>query len=104
MPPSEEPASNTAPKQSGPRQTTGDAPGEPAAQKPPGAKSSAGKPAGSSPSRGTPSSEPPDDDGLAPTIASESDLPALEDLQGRQVGEYQLLRRLGRGGMAEVYL
>lgn len=28
----------------------------------------------------------------------------LDDLQGRQIGEFQLLRRLGRGGMAEVYL
>lgn len=26
------------------------------------------------------------------------------DLSGRQVGDYQLLRRLGRGGMADVYL
>src|SRR5262245_9671009 len=26
------------------------------------------------------------------------------DLSGRRVGDYQLLRRLGRGGMAEVYL
>ncbi len=26
------------------------------------------------------------------------------DLTGRQLGDYQLLRRLGRGGMAEVYL
>ena len=26
------------------------------------------------------------------------------DLSGRKVGDYQLLRRLGRGGMAEVYL
>jgi tRNA A-37 threonylcarbamoyl transferase component Bud32 len=26
------------------------------------------------------------------------------DLSGRQLGDYQLLRRLGRGGMAEVYL
>jgi len=26
------------------------------------------------------------------------------DLSGRQIGDYQLLRRLGRGGMAEVYL
>jgi len=26
------------------------------------------------------------------------------DMSGRQIGDYQLLRRLGRGGMAEVYL
>ena len=26
------------------------------------------------------------------------------DLTGRQLGDYQLLRRLGRGGMADVYL
>src|SRR5918996_6670172 len=26
------------------------------------------------------------------------------DLSGRRLGDYQLLRRLGRGGMAEVYL
>ena len=26
------------------------------------------------------------------------------DLSGRLVGDYQLLRRLGRGGMADVYL
>src|SRR5438046_10679770 len=26
------------------------------------------------------------------------------DLSGRRIGDYQLLRRLGRGGMAEVYL
>ena len=26
------------------------------------------------------------------------------DLAGRRLGDYQLLRRLGRGGMAEVYL
>jgi serine/threonine-protein kinase len=31
--------------------------------------------------------------------------PALEaDLSGRLIGDYQLLRRLGRGGMADVYL
>ncbi len=32
------------------------------------------------------------------------DLPADADLSGRRLGDYQLLRRLGRGGMAEVYL
>src|SRR5213596_2668421 len=26
------------------------------------------------------------------------------DLSGRRLGDYQLLRRLGRGGMADVYL
>src|SRR5437870_12295613 len=26
------------------------------------------------------------------------------DLSGRRIGDYQLLRRLGRGGMADVYL
>ena len=26
------------------------------------------------------------------------------DMSGRRIGDYQLLRRLGRGGMAEVYL
>ncbi len=26
------------------------------------------------------------------------------DLSGRQLGDYQILRRLGRGGMADVYL
>src|SRR4051812_5685721 len=30
--------------------------------------------------------------------------PAEPDLSGRRIGDYQLLRRLGRGGMAEVYL
>lgn len=29
---------------------------------------------------------------------------SLADLAGRQLGDFQLLRRLGRGGMAEVYL
>ena len=33
----------------------------------------------------------------------ESALPPL-DLTGRELGDYQLLRRLGRGGMADVYL
>ena len=31
-------------------------------------------------------------------------LPADEDLSGRQLGDFRLLRRLGRGAMAEVYL
>src|SRR5438105_10321732 len=30
--------------------------------------------------------------------------PLDQDLSGRQLGDYRLLRRLGRGGMAEVYL
>ncbi|MFC1597572.1 serine/threonine-protein kinase [Planctomycetota bacterium] len=30
--------------------------------------------------------------------------PLLADLSGRQLGDYRLLRRLGRGAMAEVYL
>ncbi|NQT15958.1 MAG: serine/threonine protein kinase [Planctomycetes bacterium] len=30
--------------------------------------------------------------------------PQLADLSGRQLGDYRLLRRLGRGAMAEVYL
>ena len=33
----------------------------------------------------------------------ENPLPTL-DLTGRQLGDYQVLRRLGRGGMADVYL
>src|SRR5687768_8317418 len=38
---------------------------------------------------------------VSPTTA----MPMLEaDLSGRRLGDYQLLRRLGRGGMAEVYL
>ncbi|MCA9197667.1 MAG: protein kinase [Planctomycetales bacterium] len=28
----------------------------------------------------------------------------IQDLTGRELGDYQILRRLGRGGMAEVYL
>jgi serine/threonine-protein kinase len=32
------------------------------------------------------------------------DAPAEPDLSGRRLGDYQMLRRLGRGGMAEVYL
>ena len=37
-----------------------------------------------------------------PTTAAEA--PAESDLSGRRLGDYQMLRRLGRGGMAEVYL
>jgi predicted Ser/Thr protein kinase len=33
-----------------------------------------------------------------------ADLASSLDLTGRKLGDYQLLRRLGRGGMAEVYL
>src|SRR6478609_9937140 len=33
-----------------------------------------------------------------------SDDRAEPDLSGRRVGDFQLLRRLGRGGMADVYL
>ncbi|MBL9122119.1 MAG: serine/threonine protein kinase [Planctomycetaceae bacterium] len=35
---------------------------------------------------------------------SQSEKPADADLSGRQLGDYRLLRRLGRGAMAEVYL
>lgn len=38
----------------------------------------------------------------SPTITSEA--PPEPDLSGRRLGDYQLLRRLGRGGMADVYL
>jgi serine/threonine-protein kinase len=34
----------------------------------------------------------------------ESSEPSMADLSGRQLGDYRLLRRLGRGAMAEVYL
>jgi serine/threonine protein kinase len=37
-----------------------------------------------------------------PTTVAEA--PAESDLSGRRLGDYQMLRRLGRGGMAEVYL
>jgi serine/threonine-protein kinase len=33
-----------------------------------------------------------------------ADSPAVADLSGRQIGEFHILRRLGRGAMAEVYL
>ena len=38
-----------------------------------------------------------------PMLTPPDDRPE-SDLSGRQVGDYQLLRRLGRGGMADVYL
>jgi serine/threonine-protein kinase len=38
-----------------------------------------------------------------PTSAATETVPEL-DLSGRQIGDYRLLRRLGRGAMAEVYL
>src|SRR6476620_7448964 len=38
-----------------------------------------------------------------PTMTPPDERPEL-DLSGRRIGDYQLLRRLGRGGMAEVYL
>jgi eukaryotic-like serine/threonine-protein kinase len=40
---------------------------------------------------------------LTPTSAATETVPDL-DLSGRQIGDYRLLRRLGRGAMAEVYL
>ena len=39
-----------------------------------------------------------------PSASNEDVKSAGADLSGRQVGDYQLLRRLGRGAMAEVYL
>lgn len=51
----------------------------------------------------TASSSKPSGNGATP--ASAGDLtPATADLTGRQLGDYLLLRRLGHGGMAEVYL
>ncbi len=39
------------------------------------------------------------------TTTGNGDKPALDlDLSGRQMGDYRLLRRLGRGAMADVYL
>ncbi|MDX1947592.1 MAG: protein kinase [Pirellulaceae bacterium] len=38
------------------------------------------------------------------TPAKPPDSPAESDFAGRRLGDYQILRRLGRGGMAEVYL
>ena len=40
------------------------------------------------------------DDGVKPPTAADSQF----DLSGRQLGDYRLLRRLGRGAMADVYL
>ena len=37
----------------------------------------------------------------APTSDSSAD---TQDLSGQRLGDYQLLHRLGRGGMADVYL
>src|SRR3954467_15501335 len=37
------------------------------------------------------------------TMTPPDELPE-PDLSGRQIGDYRVLRRLGRGGMAEVYL
>jgi len=45
-------------------------------------------------------SPPPDDS--APPI--EPVAPSEEELKDRMIGEFRILRRLGRGGMAEVYL
>src|SRR3954452_1626554 len=39
----------------------------------------------------------------APTMTPPEERPEA-DLSGRRIGDFQLLRRLGRGGMAEVYL
>src|SRR5918996_2247982 len=41
---------------------------------------------------------------MSATPLSTVDSPPEADLSGRRIGDYQMLRRLGRGGMAEVYL
>ncbi len=41
---------------------------------------------------------------MAETTRQPSDAAPEADLSGRQLGDYRLLRRLGRGAMAEVYL
>lgn len=67
--------------------------------------------AGSRPRPDVASRSTPSDDADAATeyrgsngTSSRGSQPPLEDLQGRQIGEFQMIRRLGRGGMAEVYL
>ncbi|HEX5499194.1 MAG TPA: protein kinase, partial [Thermomicrobiales bacterium] len=39
-----------------------------------------------------------------PEPAPNTETPVEADLSGRQLGDFRLLRRLGRGAMAEVYL
>jgi serine/threonine-protein kinase len=41
---------------------------------------------------------------MSVTPVTAADAPPEPDLSGRRLGDYQMLRRLGRGGMAEVYL
>src|SRR5688572_27870425 len=41
---------------------------------------------------------------MADPAATQSSATLEADLSGRQLGDYRVLRRLGRGGMAEVYL
>lgn len=41
---------------------------------------------------------------MSETASNSAPTPAEVDLSGRQLGDYRLLRRLGRGAMAEVYL
>ncbi len=44
---------------------------------------------------------------VEPTLQSNSDAPAvsrLNDLTGRTLGDFQLIRRIGQGGMGQVYL
>ena len=41
---------------------------------------------------------------MTPAISPGSAAMSEPDLAGKRLGDYQLLRRLGRGGMADVYL
>ena len=41
---------------------------------------------------------------MSDTIQPVAEIPLDPDLSGRQLAGYRLLRRLGRGAMAEVYL